>query len=81
MYRSTIFEVDLHTVCRLLKKPEKKNSMNNSISSLSIIYLGNRHIKNIKLLFTDLYEIKFENSSKDGKLNDENIKCIDVDIK
>ena len=78
----TIFEVDLHTVCRLLKKPEKKNSMNNNISSLSVIYLGNDHIKNIKLLFTDLYEIKFENSSNDGKLNNdnENIKCIDISI-
>ena len=73
----------------MLKKPEKKNNMNNSISSLSIIYLGSKHIKKIKVLLKDLYKIKFENSSQDlshdNKINfnndNENIKCIDVDMK
>ena len=92
-YHIATFEVDLHTVCRMLKKPEKKNNMNNSISSLSIIYLGSKHIKKIKVLLKDLYKIKFENSSQDlsqdlshdNKINfnndNENIKCIDVDMK
>ena len=82
----TMFEVDLHTVCRLLKKPKEKDSMNNSISSLSIIYLGLQHIYNINILLKDLYNKIFENplldnenNNKNNNKNDGGFKCINTD--
>ena len=55
-----IFTVDLYSICRLLKKPITKLGRNDTISSLSIVYLGNIHIQNIKLLLIELYTINFE---------------------
>ena len=81
----TMFEVDLHTVCRLLKKPKEKDNINNIISSLSIIYLGLKHISNINILLKDLYNKIFENplldneNTNDENTNDEDLKCINTD--
>ena len=90
-----MFSVDLHTVCRLLKVPEKKGDINNTISSLSIIYLGYEHIKNINKLLKNIYDLKYEKISSENINNDfsnyshsiqsgdevnDNFKCIDVNI-
>ena len=59
-FNITVFTVDLYSICRLLKKPITKLGRNDTISSLSIVYLGNTHIQNIKLLLIDLYTINLE---------------------
>ena len=72
MLHIAMFQVDLHTICRLLKKPAKKNSMNNnSISSLSIVYLGDEHIDNIEKLLEGIYTKTYDKTSLDIDIKDE----------
>lgn len=86
-----IFITDLYTISRLLKKPISKSSKNALISSLSLVYMGNKHIKNIKQILIQIYEIVNENETiindNNALNNNKNLikdivisKCIDINI-